>query len=261
MENRADIPSSTFSTGTLPRHATAIALWVLLIVAGFAVGWIASRLFRGGPPQPAGREMLADDPETGGEAMPVIDAQPLQLVGHPVLVRSLDEIGARLDEPTWDDPPKQEPVVSASDEIVPESQRWEIHFPSGVTEPEYARQLAALGVEPGVVRDDGTVEYLANPGRPDPQRRTGPRAEEKRLYWTWNRGNLDKADKALLKAAGVDVGDDLILHLWPPATSEKLAKLEREFKGRDVKEIYRTRFTVKRTFRGYEVHVEEQVTR
>lgn len=260
METKgADNTGQAASNDSLRRRAAVVALWVLLIVAGFSAGWIASRVYRGRPPQPVDRDVLADHPDS--QVTPVIDMQPLHLVGHPVLVQSLEELGARLDEPKWDDPPTQEPVVSASDEVVPESQRWEIHFPSGVTEPEYARQLAALGVELGVVRDDGTVEYLANPGRPDPQRRTAPRAEEKRLYWTWSKGNLDKADKSLLKTAGIDVGDDLILHLWPPATSEKLAKLEREFKGRDVKEIYRTRFAVKRTFRGYEVHVEEQVTR
>ena len=138
---------------------------------------------------------------------------------------------------------------------------WQINFASGVTEPEYARQLAALGVELGVVRDDGTVEYLSNPGKANPQRRVGPRAEEKRLYWTWSRGHLDKADKSLLKNAGIDAGDDLVLHLWPPATSDKLAVLERDYKGRQTKDIYRTRFATKRTFRGYEVYVEEQVAR
>lgn len=259
MDMSADNAGPSSASDSFLRPAAVIALWVVLIVGGFATGWIAARLYRGRPAQPADREMLVEDPDN--KAVPVLDAQPLQLVGHPSFMQSLEEIGARLDESKWDDEPTQEPVVSASDEVVPESQRWEILFPSGVTEPEYARQLAALGVELGVVRDDGTVEYLANPGRPDPQRRTGPRAEEKRLYWTWSKGNLDKADKSLLKTAGIDAGDDLILHLWPPATSEKLAKLEREFKGRDVKEIYRTRFAVKRTFRGYEVHVKEQVTR
>lgn len=141
---------------------------------------------------------------------------------------------------------------------VPESQRWQIDFPAGTTEAEYARQLAALGVELGVVRSDGTVEYLANPGEADPKRRTGPRADEKRIYWTWSKGNLVKADKSLLKNAGIDAGEGIILHLWPPATAEKLSKLEQEFKGRKPDDIFLTRFAVKRTFRGYEVYVKEQ---
>jgi hypothetical protein len=111
------------------------------------------------------------------------------------------------------------------------------------------------------VRSDGTVEYLANPGEADPKRRTGPRADEKRIYWTWSKGSLVKADKSLLKNAGIDAGEDIILHLWPPATAEKLTKLEQEFKGRKPSDIFLTRFAVKRTFRGYEVYVEEQVGR
>lgn len=261
MDKSANNAGSAAASDSYLRRAATIGLWVLLMVAGFAVGWIASRLCRGGPPQPADREQLVGNPQAEDSDLPVIDTQPLQLVGLPLFVPNRDEMGAGRNEPKWDDPPAQEPVVSASDEVVPESQRWEIYFPSGITQPEYARQLAALGVELGVVRDDGTLEYLTNPGRPDPQLRTGRRSEEKRLYWTWSQGNLDKADKSLLKAAGVDVGEDVILHLWPPATSEKLAKLEREFKGRDVKEIYRTRFIVKRTVRGYEVQVKEQTAR
>jgi hypothetical protein len=256
-----ETPTSATAGVTPPPSAVVVATWVLLVVVGFATGWIASRLYRGRPQKPPATDVMATEGTPKGESNPAMDAELLQFVGNPLPELNLEEIGARLDDPKWDDKASQEPVVSASDEVVPESQRWEIHFPSGVTEPEYARQLAALGVELGIVRDDGTMEYLANPGRPDPQRRTGQRKEENRLYWTWNRGNLDKADKSLLKGAGIDAGDDLILHLWPPATSEKLAKLEREFKGRDVKEIYRTRFALKRTFRGYEVHVEEQVTR
>jgi hypothetical protein len=255
------------STDPLPPQAAhplrktgfAICLWGALIVSAFLIGWCGARFTRARN-LPSSTTSAADSQATPPAATADPQGASMTLLTRSLSVEDLDGISDQLDDPRWDDRQKQA-ADSKAPQDVPESQRWQINFPSGTTEVEYGRQLSALGVELGVVRADGMVEYLANPGEAEPKHRTAPRAEEKRIYWTWSKGNLVKADKALLKNAGIDAGDDIILHLWPPATVEKLNKLEQEYKGRQPKDIFLTRFAVKRTFRGYEVFVEEQVGR
>jgi hypothetical protein len=251
--------SASRAAHALGGNSLAICVWCGLILGALLIGWIGARAARS-------KAMLSPtgsvvEPET---VFPVEASgarhELMIMLSQTMSVDGLDSIGDQLDDPQWDAQGKRVPDEPERRDV-PESQRWQINFPSGTTEAEYARQLAALGVELGVVRSDGTVEYLSNPGEVDPKRRTGPRADEKRIYWTWRRGNLAKADKTLLKNAGIDAGEDIILHLWPPATADKLAKLEQEYKGRKPLDIFLTRFAVKRTFRGYEVYVDEQVGR
>ncbi len=243
----------------LRRKSLSICIWCGLILGALLIGWIGARAARS-------KALLSStasavEPETAPRAQASSARhESMIMLSQSRSVDGLDSIGDQLDDPRWDAQGKRVPD-SPVQRDVPESQRWQINFPSGTTEAEYARQLAALRVELGVVRSDGTVEYLANPGEADSKRRSGPRADEKRIYWTWSRGNLAKADKTLLKNAGIDAGEDIILHLWPPETADKLTKLEQEYKGRKPLDIFLTRFAIKRTFRGYEVYVEEQVGR
>ncbi len=203
----ATAPHPTVGDAPSPRRSClAAGVWCGLIFGAFAGGWYGARAARPAADERGSPALTAE--QTG--VAPQVDGTPpasgllWSLVSQPVAQDQLDAIGQELDDPKLDRPASGTHIVSPSDEEVPQSQRWQINFASGVTEPEYARQLAALGVELGVVRDDGTIEYLSNPGQVDPQRRVGQRAEEKRLYWTWSRGNLDKADKSLLKNAGID---------------------------------------------------------
>ena len=251
--------SPTQAAHPLRKTSLAICMWGVLILGAFLIGWFGAHFTRSktllsSPASAVNREV--DPPARAADQRPM----KMTLLSKSITVDGLEGIGDELDEPRWDGGEQRAPDLKVPEDV-PESQRWQISFPSGTTEVEYARQLSALGVELGVVRSDGTVEYLANPGEADPKRRTGPRADEKRIYWTWSKGNLVKADKSLLKNAGIDAGEDIILHLWPEATAAKLTKLEQEFKGRKPSDIFLTRFAVKRTFRGYEVYVEEQVGR
>jgi hypothetical protein len=172
---------------------------------------------------------------------------------------SLSALGERLDNPALD--AQQRDPSPSDNQVIPVQKRWQIKFPDGTTEAEYARQLAALGIELGVLRPDGSVEYVTNPGTADAKRRTGRRADDKRLYWTWQRGDLSKADEILLQNAGVRVANDVVLHFCPQDTHDRLLALEKDFRKRQPIDILLTRFSLKRTFRGYEVYVEEQTTR
>jgi hypothetical protein len=258
LATAAERPSSGVSSSRR-RQLWAATLWSLASITALAAGWLGAATGRSNRVGPA--TAVADSAEA--ESPVAADGQDrvsLVVLSAPATDDPLHAIGASLDDPQWDGKQKSAAELPLQRDV-PESQRWQISFPSGTTEVEYARQLAAFQVELGVVRPDGTVEYVASPGTADAKRRTGRRADESRVYWTWSQGNLVKADKSLLRHAGIDAGDDLILHLWSPATAEKLTKLEREYKGRKPLDIFLTRFAIKRTFRGYEIYVQEQVGR
>ncbi len=248
-------------------HATRLYRDILLVVCGwsalvllvFLIGWARAPSTHSEVARPAVTEAGPPAPQRLSQETSEC-RESITLLNHSISVDDLEGIGdlpgelppERLPEPTAEPAPPRD---------IPESRRWQIQFPEGTTETEYARQLTALGVELGVVRPDGTIEYLEKPGAADSRRRTGTRADETRIYWTWNSGNLVKADKALLKNAHIDAGEDLILHLWPPATAERLARLELEYKGRKPSDIFVTRFAIKRSRQGYELYVQEQIGR
>jgi hypothetical protein len=172
---------------------------------------------------------------------------------------SLAGLGAELDDPRFDSLGRR--LTFDPEATIPLTQRWQIEFASGLTEGQYAAQLAALGIELGVLSQDGKIHYVTELGDAGGKRRTGPRADETRPYWTWGRGDLRQADTLLLANAGLEVDDEIILHFLSPQAIERLTELERQFAGREPDEVFRTRFALKRTFRGYEVYVVEQVER
>ena len=93
------------------------------------------------------------------------------------------------------------------------------------------------------------------------KRRGGTRKKDKRPYWTWDRGDLRRADQVLLSNAGLPVTDEIVLHFLSPEAIEQLGQLEKGFQDRVPQDILLTRFSLKRTFRGYEVFVAEQIER
>ena len=86
-------------------------------------------------------------------------ASPI-LLGTPT---DLDDVGALLDDPNLGLDKNNDQPVAANDEI-PLKQRWHVELAAGLTEGQYARQLAALGIELGVLGKDGNIEYLAHVG-------------------------------------------------------------------------------------------------
>jgi len=244
----------------LSNRILAACAWSAVVVTVAVLAWIATHPFRSTDNRLLSTATVDSQPDAGADTPTTgMPHRKVVIVSNTITTEGL-EIGESWDDPPADTPERPVPELRMPEEV-PASQRWQINFPDGTKEADYARQLAALGVELGVLRRDGTIEYLTNPGEAKPIVRSGPRTKEKRIYWTWDRGSLVKADHALLRKAGIDAREDLILHLWPPATSDKLAKLEQDYKGRQPRDIFVTRFAVKRASRGYEVYVLSQVGR
>jgi hypothetical protein len=138
--------------------------------------------------------------------------------------------------------------------------RWSVIFPEGQRPEEYARQLDALGVELAVVAGKDQLTYVTNFSAATPTKRTGPSRAESRLYFIWE-GRLRKAsDLALLRKAGIDVGEGTVFQFYPPAVENQLADLERRYRGRSPAEIRVTRFGVVPSGDSYAFKVIAQET-
>jgi hypothetical protein len=206
------------------------------------------------------RAALAD----GGDASLQILELPRDDSGEGVGLQytaDLTPLGAALDDPALGRETLDDGSSDTGSAALPRSKRWRFHFPSGLTEGQYARQLDSLGIELGVFSVDAKIQYVSELAGAEVKSRTAPRGAEKRLYLTWNRGDLHDADLALLERAGIKQPGQFVLHFCPDETVEKLATLEQEFEGRKPAEIQQTVYSIKRTFRGYEVYVKEQTPR
>jgi hypothetical protein len=136
---------------------------------------------------------------------------------------------------------------------------WEVRFPPGNTVETYAKQLDFFGIELGVFGAGNDIVYVGKLSQPKPIARTGPRAAEQRKYMTWSRGDLDQADKELLRAAGITNPEGrTIFKFLPPAVETQLTNLERQYKNRPAKDIRRTRFGVKTEGAGFAFYVTDQ---
>ncbi|MES1213505.1 MAG: hypothetical protein ABUL64_02875, partial [Singulisphaera sp.] len=114
---------------------------------------------------------------------------------------------------------------------------WEIRFPPGNTVETYAKQLEFFGIELGVFGAANDITYINKLTQPKPSTRTGPRAAESRKYMTWSRGDLDQADKELLRMAGIqNLEGRMVFKFLPPAIETQLTTLERQFKNRPAKD-------------------------
>jgi hypothetical protein len=136
-------------------------------------------------------------------------------------------------------------------------QRWVIIYKPGQSPEDYARQLDALGVELGTVVGNQMV-YASHFSNPTPTRRTGAGDSEHRLYFVWSGGTRKGSDVALLKKAGIDVGEGAIFQFYPAQVENYLAQLEVRFKGRQPAEIKRTRFEVVPSGATYTFLVQSQ---
>ncbi len=79
---------------------------------------------------------------------------------------------------------------------------------------------------------------------------------------TWRNGALQEADLELLARAGVNTSGRIIMQLYPKEVEDQLAVLERDrSRGRDVKEILKTVFTVRGRGGSYTFEVTDQFYR
>ena len=65
---------------------------------------------------------------------------------------------------------------------------------------------------------------------------------------------------ALLKKAGIDVGEGVVIQFYPKTVERQLAELEVRYKGRQPAEIRVTRFSVVPRGEGYGFSVLAQET-
>ena len=140
---------------------------------------------------------------------------------------------------------------------VRKEERWTILASPGQTAEEYARQLDALKIELGIVEGKQMI-YISNFSADQPVRRAGTGVGDNRLYFIWRGQGRKATDLALLRKAGVEVGEGVFLQFYPPAVEQRLAQLEVQFKGRQPGEIRRTQFRVVSNGGGYDLEVVSQ---
>jgi len=140
--------------------------------------------------------------------------------------------------------------------------RWSIIYNPGQTAEEYARQVDALGVELATINGPDTLIYGSHFSSPTPTTRIGPAQVDGRLYFAWQGQGRKASDVALLRKAGIDVGDKPILQFYPQGVENLLSQLEVAYKGRQPIEIRVTRFRVvpKGNTYGFEV-IDQQTLR
>ena len=142
---------------------------------------------------------------------------------------------------------------------IPRHQRWFIRFAQGSSLTEYAKQLDFFGIELGALYPtQQKLVYVKNFSTKAVRRQVKTGANEKRLYMNWQSGSLKKTDHQLFKRAGVDTRGAMVLHFYPSGTENMLAKLERDFRKRNVKTIRRTIFSVRKQGNGYRFLVTRQ---
>ncbi|MBM81925.1 MAG: hypothetical protein CMJ78_15235 [Planctomycetaceae bacterium] len=141
----------------------------------------------------------------------------------------------------------------------PREQRWFIRFSDQGTLNEYTGQLDFFGIEMGVLKTSGSIQYLSNLSAARPAVRSANSGKgENRMYMTWRGGNRKQGDLKIFKKAGVDVGSNLILHFYPPKTEAMLADLEMKYRNRKPEEIRRTYFVVQGSPGNYTFVVNKQ---
>ena len=143
---------------------------------------------------------------------------------------------------------------------VPPEQRWQIIYPEGQPEAEYARQLDALGVELGTPSGRVLV-YGSGFSAANPRRRTGVPEAEKRIFFLPRNPTRRAADMALLRRAGIEVAENApIFQFYPEEVVNTLRRLEVAYKGRQPIEIRVTRFKVIPQGGNYGFQVLDQQT-
>jgi hypothetical protein len=138
---------------------------------------------------------------------------------------------------------------------------WEIYFQKGATLDLYARQLDFFGIEIGIVRAGGKIDYafhLAN-SKPDTRSITEAYKNELRYWLRWTQGDLEQADRELAEKAGIDPSGGWLLKFVPHDTEVKLWTLEQTRAGTErSKSIKKTQFGVKTVGSGFEFFVIDQ---
>lgn len=141
---------------------------------------------------------------------------------------------------------------------LPREQRWFIKFGDEKSVDEYAKQLDFFGIELGALFPDrGELIYLSQMST-SPTPRSVRTGNDERLYMNWQGGSRRSADAELFERGGVNAASAVVLHFYPRALEERLARLEAEYSNRPIKEIRRTYFVVINQGAGYSFAITQQ---
>lgn len=147
-------------------------------------------------------------------------------------------------------------------EAIPEHDRWEINYTTSSLKA-YASQLDFFKIELGAVdRSKPTIDYASNLSQSRPNRRSGVREDEGRIYFSHLNPQLRDYDRTLLENAGIDTKSKLIVQFYPPEAHQLLLQAERQALGsKPWESLRRTVFGVRGTGGSYEYYVIRQETR
>ncbi|HUG66875.1 MAG TPA: hypothetical protein VMM76_03920 [Pirellulaceae bacterium] len=150
--------------------------------------------------------------------------------------------------------------LGEGDNIIPRWERWEIRFESS-SESAYARQLDAFKIELGAAGGGKkNVDYARNLAKGKPDTYSGPGDKEQRLYMTWRGGSLQKFDQNLLRKAGVNISNRLLMQFYPEAVEDQLAWIEKahaDKQNKTLQEYLKTVFELKPKGSSWEFVVAE----
>lgn len=140
---------------------------------------------------------------------------------------------------------------------IPRALRWSIVFGGNQSIDNYAQILDFFKIELGVIKSGDRATYISGFSTAKPAIDKG-RAAENRLFFQWREPARKEADMQLLRRAGVSTDNATVVQFFPADLEEKLAALEKSYRGKDAKEIAQTRFGVRPSADGYEFYVLNQ---
>jgi len=143
---------------------------------------------------------------------------------------------------------------------------FEIIMPKGLSLDGYARILDGLEIELAVLLPGNKVQYVKNMASSSPTTRIGPADKETRYYLTWRRGDLLEADRGLLRRAGIEPENRLILKFLTPQRESNMVaiamKHAKDEHGLELPKILKTYYSVRKaTAGGWEFSVMRQSLR
>ncbi len=150
------------------------------------------------------------------------------------------------------------------EDIIPRWERWQIQYAADNL-AKYKSQLDYFKIELGAAGGGRPkIDYVAN-FTSGLKKRQGTSKEEKRLYMTWSRGALAKADRQIIASSGIPVSNRVVMQFYPEPTENLLATVELQFaqtkKITHVKFIRKTIFGVRQSGSQYQYYVIDQLYR
>lgn len=141
----------------------------------------------------------------------------------------------------------------------PREQRWFVQFADQSSIKIYAAQLDFFKIELAALFPDGKISYVSNLSGTPTVRTANSGAGEKRMYMTWQGGSRKLADMELLKSAGIDPTNAVVMQFYAPETEQMMAQLEQDYAGRKPSEIRRTYYSIEPDGGGFQFFVKRQI--